>query len=122
MGAGDTGTLDHHTRAEGTAIMRGKLFYSKPLAEFRPGSIVFTSERIDDETRETFYIRDANDVCRYPYNVPIARIGLVQGDPTSNQPRVVRILNNPCRDPGEADGRTPCRPIHQSTFYPLVFK
>lgn len=91
----------------------------KTLAQFPFASIVFTSERIDDEVRETFYVKGDIRPCRYPYNVRIARFGMVQGDPKSpDRPRVVRILTQACRDPGEADGRTPCsNDLAKSLFY-----
>lgn len=86
------------------------------LKDVSPGSIVFTSERMEDEIRETFYIRDADRECRYDYNVPVGRFGMVQGDPRSGAPRIVRMSGTACRDPGEADGRTPCVDLEQSLF------
>lgn len=91
------------------------------LKSASPGSVVFTSERIGDETRETFYVRDPDRECRYKANVAVGRFGFIQGDPTSAEPRCIRILKKACRDPGEADGRTPCRTVECATFYPLLF-
>lgn len=88
--------------------------------DIRPGKVFFTAEMIGSELRETFYIRDHDRECRYPMNVAIGRFGIVQGEPLSSEPRYVRILPQACRDLGEADGRTPCRPIEQSTFYPFL--
>lgn len=89
----------------------------RALATFKVGDIVFTSERIGDnksgmEVREVFYIRDPDRPTLYPHNVPIGRFGTVQGDPSSESgPRYVRLRNEPCRDPGETDGRRLCRAL-----------
>ena len=93
----------------------------KPLADYHPGSVVFMADRMGDEIRETFMIRDPERECRYSYNVPVGYFGLVQGDPASPKPRVAMVRKEASRDPGEADGRTPCYPVSQSTFYPLFF-
>lgn len=88
-----------------------------PLKDVAPGSIVFTSERLDDEVRETFYIREAGAAAlRYAYDVKISRIGFIQFDPTTGKPRVQKLRTIPCDDPGEAHGLTPCFPLDQSRF------
>lgn len=77
-----------------------------------PLELFYTTERMGDgrnnmEVREVFYVRDHNAPCRYPHNVRIGRIGIIQGDPESaDPPRYRRIGKEPCRDPGEMDGRT----------------
>lgn len=91
----------------------------KPLADYEPGDLVFTRERLDDEFRETFYVRDPARPCRYGYNVPIGRIGFVQGA-IDAPARVIRFLKLPCRDPGEADGRTPCMHVEESRWFHLL--
>lgn len=76
-----------------------------------PGSVFYTSERLGDdrnsmEVREVFYVRDGDAPCRYPHNIRIGRVGIVQGDPDSKEPPRYRRMNDePCRDPGEMDGR-----------------
>jgi hypothetical protein len=80
------------------------------LADVTPRTIVYTSERVGDdksgmEERIVFYIREPDGPCRYPSNVRIARIGMAQGDPHDLAPRYLRFSSEPCRDPGEADGR-----------------
>ena len=74
------------------------------LFEAIPGEIVYTSERFGDEIRETFYIREDGREVRFEYDVPVASLGFVQGNPLEEEPRV-RRLREPCRDPGEADAR-----------------
>lgn len=91
------------------------------MSAFAPGEIMFTVERMGDdkntmEIREVFYMRDPDGECRWPHNVKVARLGIVQGDPThedvvaGGRPRYAR-WGEPSRDPGEADGRTMCRPL-----------
>lgn len=87
----------------------------RSLKDCDPGEIVFTTERMGDdrnsmEVREVFYIRDPERPYRYPHNVPVALLGMVQGDVDCEEweaiaPRFMRI-SGPSRDPGEADGRT----------------
>jgi hypothetical protein len=91
------------------------------LKDVPVGAICYMQERIGDdrnamEVRETFYMRDADTPCRYPHNVRIGRIGVVQGDPDRIDedagrpvPRSVKCSGTVCRDPGEADGRTTVR-------------
>lgn len=92
---------------------------TRTLADYEPGDLVFTRERLDDEFRETFYLRETGRACRYGYNVPIARLGYVQGA-VDAPPRRVHLLDVPCRDPGEADGRTPCLPILESRYLDII--
>lgn len=84
------------------------------LKDVSPGSICFMQERMGDdrnamEVREVFYVRDPDALCRHSHNVRIGRIGIAQGDATDaangGTPRYHRF-GAPCRDPGEADGRT----------------
>ncbi len=96
---------------------------AKPMQEFKPGDLVFTAEFMGDgEFRETFYIIDPGRLCRYEYNVPVGYFGFVQGEPTDDRPRVIRIRESASRDPGEADGRTPCRKVGPgvSHFYGVL--
>lgn len=83
-----------------------------PLRSFPPGTMVFTQESIGDdlgnwEVREVYYYREAGREVRYPYNVPVARLGIAQGTP-GEPPRYLRVCVPACRDPGEADGRVLC--------------
>ena len=86
-----------------------------------PGATFYTSERMGDdrnnmEVREVFYIRDPDGPCRYSHNVRIARIGTIQGDPDGEGPPRYRSVNKePCRDPGEMDGRTTCHLLTERT-------
>ena len=51
--------------------------------------VVIMPERMDDEVRETHYIRLADKPTRYPGNVPVARIQVIQGyTDTSIKPRI----------------------------------
>lgn len=82
------------------------------LSEAKAGQIVFMQERMGNEVREVFYLREDSRECRHPHHVPIARLGFVQGDPEAKDddgyaipPRFVASCDPPCRDPGEADGR-----------------
>lgn len=77
--------------------------------------VVVTENMDDDEIRETYYIREADPNVRYPYNVGVARIGIVQGVP-GEKPRVVKMHNTPCHDPGEAHQMTPCEPAREGRF------
>lgn len=98
----------------------GKAHQTKPMQEYKPGDAVFTIEFMGDgEFRETFYIIDPARPCRYECNIPVGRFGFVQGNPTDERPRVIRISKEACRDPGEADGRTPCLRLESgvSHFY-----
>ena len=86
------------------------------------GATFYTSERMGDdrnnmEVRETFYVRDPDAPCRYPHNVRIGRIGMVQGDPTPGvgPPRYRSVNDAPCRDPGEMDGRISVHLISDQT-------
>ena len=91
------------------------------LKDVPAGAICYMQERIGDdknaiEVRETFYVRDADALCRYPHNVRIGRIGVVQGDHDRVDEdagravaRYIKVTGPVCRDPGEADGRTTVR-------------
>lgn len=86
------------------------------------GAVCYTSERLGDdksnmEVREVFYIRDPDGPCRHPHNVRIARIGIAQGNASEWTPRYARKADPPCRDPGEADGRTPVQLVGAFTVW-----
>lgn len=69
----------------------------------------FGDDRNNMEVRETFYIRDPDDQCRYPHNVRVARLATIQGSTDDGSPpRYCGVLPEPCRDPGEMDGRVTC--------------
>lgn len=77
------------------------------LKDWPPGTIVYTLERVGEEYREVFYIRDEARPCRYENNVPVGRFGMAQGV-VDQEPCYVRKRVEPCCDPGEADGRIEC--------------
>ena len=89
----------------------------QPISEFMAGEIFVISERIGDdrnspmEVRETYYMRDCDDACRFPYNVRAARLATIQGVP-GEVPRYQRVLPEPCRDPGDIDGRIKAQRYH----------
>ena len=93
----------------------------KQVKDIASGETFYTSERIGDDTngmevRETFYIRDPDRQCRHPHNVAVAQIGTIQGDPESMEPpRYRRVSKEPCRDPGEMDGRTSAYTLSERT-------
>jgi hypothetical protein len=58
----------------------------------------------DGEVREILYVREADGPVHYDYNVRVCRLLTLQGHKNSD-PRY-RGGPRPCRDPGEADGRT----------------
>lgn len=76
------------------------------LKDVKPLIVVYTTERIGDEVREVYYIRDRDRPVRFVHNVPAARIGIAQGVP-GEAPRYLRKrpISDPQRDPGEVDGR-----------------
>ncbi len=80
------------------------------LRDWPPGTIVYTLDRIGEEYREVFYIRDEARPCRYDYDVPVGRFGMAQGrlDAAENGFKFLYARGEPCRDPGEADGRIEC--------------
>lgn len=114
------GELESTIKKETDRVTAGKT----TMRDVPPGAIAFTAERVGDEWRETFYIRDPDRPCRYPENVPAARKGFVQAEPYAAELRCVRILKTPCRDPGEIDGRTPVWILRPGTshFYDRVFE
>jgi hypothetical protein len=95
------------------------------LAEVPVGQLCMMQERIsdgrgNDEWREVYY-RRTDQLAKHPHFVGIARLGIVQGDPNHAErgdlaPRYVRMLSEPCVDPGEADGRTVVLPLSMSLF------
>jgi len=106
--------MTRHNKAIGT----------RQIKEFPVGSWVFTLAWMDGEFRETYYLIDPPRPCRYPENIPVGRKGLIQANPTAEELRYVRILETPCRDPGEIDGRTPVLLLELgvSHFYERYFK
>ena len=80
-------------------------------------------ERIGDdrnnmEIRETFWLRDADGPCRFEHGVRTARLGLVQGDPfDTSGARYSRVLSEPCRDPGETDGRVQVKVVDDASVW-----
>lgn len=81
-----------------------------PLSHFiAPGTIVFYSERMEDELREVYYRILPAGPTLYLNNVRVARLGIVQGEDAYN-PRYERYsVTNPVAS--EADSRTPVRPL-----------
>lgn len=92
----------------------------KPLKDRASGELCFILDPMGDdrrfERRESFIIRDDGRDCRYPHHVPTRLLGCIQGDPNPvrdpehpdphwDRPRVVLLWEDPCRDPGESDGR-----------------
>lgn len=81
------------------------------LKDVPPGTICYATERIGDdknrmEVRETYWLRDEDSPCRHAHFVRTARLGCIQGTPGDEDgPRYHRLLREPCRDPGETDGR-----------------
>lgn len=105
-------------------MQRGKVIGNRQIKEFPVGSLVFTIAWMDGEFRETYYVIAPPRTCRYPENIPVGRKGLIQANPTAEEMRYVRILNEPCRDPGEIDGRTPALLLEAgvSHFYERHFQ
>ena len=104
-------------------MQRGKAIGTRQIKEFPVGSLVFTIAWMDGEFRETYYLVDPPRPCRYTENIPVGRKGLIQASPTAEELRYVRILETPCRDPGEIDGRTPALLLEPgvSHFYERLF-
>lgn len=79
----------------------------RAVSRIAPGRVFVTHERIGDaenglEDRYVFYLREGGRECRHPHHVPIARLGLIQAGPGRE---FVKLCEQPCRDPGEMDGR-----------------
>lgn len=83
---------------------------AKPMKDFAPGELMFTVERMGDdknnmEVREVFFRREDGPT-RYPENVRVARLGIVQGDPYDTESERPRFSRWGRPDHTEADGRT----------------
>lgn len=98
------------------------------LADVPPGQIAVFREVLGDarsatEIREVFYLREDGRGCRYPHNVPVARVGIIQGDADAapGDARYVRVFDPPIRDPGEVDGRITVTVGEQNATWWLTF-
>lgn len=111
------------------------------IADFQPGTIFFDrSDEADDEVRERFFIRVTGDdavQARYGKQYVAAHyLGFIQGVPPTVlseriqsgvlldadfNPRVNRLLQVPCRDPGCTDGRYLGFPLSEpETDFPVT--